>query len=170
MRTGRIWAVGRVGLAVILGGAVVGAIVGGGMGCDEPGYYPNQDPALRKSRTALRADSTQRLYPADASRVKGLAIRSQIGYMARTVDVANLTDQDFANVEVWVNGQYVCYLPKMEKGVLKSIPWDALYDREGKHLPTDGAGVRSFVVNTVELYMDNGGGAKLYDVPVSVAY
>jgi hypothetical protein len=139
-------------------------------GCNEPGYYPNQDPALRKPKPALRADATQRLYPAEASRVKGLAIRAQIGYMARTVDVANLTDQDFANVEIWVNGQYVCYLPKMEKGVLKSIPWDALYDREGKHPPTEGPAARAFVVNTVELYTDMGNGAKLYDVPVSVAY
>lgn len=149
---------------MVFAGAVV---VGLGLltaGCTEkPGYYPNQDPALRKPVVAYRADAAQRIYPTNATRVRGLAARSQIGYMAKTVDVANLSAEDFENVEVWVNGKYVCFLPRIEKGVLKSIPFDALYNREGQHIPKDS---RTFVVETVELYM----GEKLYDLVVQIAY
>lgn len=134
------------------------------LGCESrPGYYPNQDLSLRKPIRTIRADSVQRIYPAEAARVKGIAARSQVGYMAKTVDVANLTDTDWTEVEVWVNETYVCYLPKIEAGVLKSIPWDALYDRDAKTLPKES---HNFVVNTVEVYM----GGKLYEVPVRLAY
>lgn len=133
-------------------------------GCEaRPGLLPNKDASLRRPTAVIRADGAQRIYPSEAPRLKGLAARSQIGYMAKTVEVANLSTDEWENVEVWVNGQYVVYLPRIERGVLKSIPWDALYDREGKHLPKDS---RTFVVNTVEVFM----GGSLYDVPVTVAY
>ena len=142
----------------------VGAMAMALAGChDTPGFYPNQDVALRKPIGNYRMDAARRTYPADAPRVRGLAARSQIGYVVKAVDVANLSDEDWNEVEVWVNKQYVCYLPRMEKGVLKSIPFDALYDGDGHHVPT---GSRTFIVETVEVFF----GGKLYDMPVRVAY
>lgn len=147
----------------MLAGAVVG-LLGSAGGCEEtPGYYPNQDLTLRRPVKEIRADAAQRIYPVDAAKVKNLPVRARIGYMAKTVDVVNLTDTDWTDVEVWVNGQWVCHLPRMEAGVLKSIPWNAFYDREGKSLPRES---QSFVVSQVEVYM----GGKLYAVPITIAY
>lgn len=152
------------GKLVLAAGLVLLAGVGLAGGCTEkPGYYPNRDPALRRPVVSLRADAAGRIYPSEATRVRGLAARSQIGYMAKTVDVVNLSGEDFENVEVWVNGRYVCFLPVIERGVLKSIPYDAMFDREGNAIPKES---RTFVVETVELYM----GGKLYDLVTQIAY
>lgn len=82
--------------------------------------------------------------------------------MAKTVDVANLSTEDWENIEVWVNKEFVVFLPKIEQGTLRSIPFDAMFNRQGQHLPKDS---RTFVVETVEVFM----GGKLYDVKVTVA-
>lgn len=132
-------------------------------GCtNQPGMLPNQDATLRKPVWVIRADAAQRAYPAEATRVRGLVARSQIGYMAKTVEVANLSTEDWENVEIWVNKEFVVFLPKIEKGTLRAVPFDAMFNREGKHIPTDS---RTFVVETVEVFM----GGKLYDVKVTVA-
>jgi hypothetical protein len=133
------------------------------VGCREtPGLLRNQDPVLRQPKTVLRADAARRTYPSEAARVQGLAARSQIGYMAKTVEVANLSDADWDSVEVWVNKQYVVFLPKIEARALRAIPFDAMYDQSGQHLPTES---RTFVVETVEVFM----GGKLYDIKVTVS-
>lgn len=113
-------------------------------GCkDTPGFYPNAEPALRNSVGSYRTDAAQRIYPTEAPRGSNLVARAQIGYVVKAVDVANLSTADWDNVEVWVNKQYVCFLPKMQAGRLKSIPFDALFDRNGQHIPRDS---RTFVV------------------------
>lgn len=150
--------------------AAAGLAAGGWMaagvlavGCAaRPSLLPNVDPALRRTVAELRADAATRSYPADAPRGRGLAARSQIGYMAKRVDVANLSQTDWQNVEVWVNRRYVVFLPRIEAGTLRSIPFTALYDRDGQHLPTDS---RTFVVETVEVLVDG----QLHDLRVTVA-
>lgn len=132
------------------------------LGCEaKPGILPNADPNLRKPIKTIRADGVQRAYPSEAPRAKGLAGRAQVGYMAKNVDVANFGDEDWTDVEIWVNETYVCHLPKIEAGVAKSIPFDALFDREGNHVPN-----RKLIVDTVEVYM----GGKLYDLKVGLPH
>lgn len=132
-------------------------------GCaQKPSLIPNQDPALRRTKAEFRADAATRVYPANAPRGRNLESRSQIGYMAKRVDVANLSQTDWQNVEVWVNQRYVVFLPRIERGTLRSIPFTALFDNQGNHIPTDS---RTFVVETVEVLIDG----QLYDIKVTVA-
>lgn len=141
---------------------VIGLGVAAFVGCkDKPGYYPNRDEYLRKPVSMIRADGSKRIYPSEAPRGRDLVARSQVGYMAKTVDVANLSSEDWGEFEIWVNGQYVVDVPGLKAGELTSVPWDALYDREGKHPPRDS---RTFLVSTVEVYKDG----KLYDVRVMI--
>lgn len=138
---------------ILLGAALV-------IGCaPRPGVVPNSDPALNKPVASYRTAAAQKIYPSEAPRVKNLAARASVGYAAKTVDVANLTAEDWTDLEVWVNGEYVVALPKIDKGTLRSIPWDALFDRNGNHLPTRS---HDFVVRTVEVYM----GGKVYEIPI----
>jgi len=146
-----------VGAALV----ALGAVLAGGC-TDTPGMLRNQDASLRRPTSVIRADAAQRVYPSEAPRVRGLASRSQIGYMAKTVEVANLSTEDWENVEVWVNKQFVVFLPRIEKGTLRAIPFDAMFDRDGRHIPKNS---RTFVVETVEVFM----GGKLHDVKVTVA-
>jgi hypothetical protein len=146
--------------AIVLSGACVAF----GLGCEaRPGFYPNQDPTLREPIKTLRADGSQRLYPSEAPRVKGIAARAQIGYMSKTIDVANLGDEDWKDVEVWVNETYVCFLPIVQHGVLKSIPFNALFDREGNYIPRNSS---TFIVQSVEVYI----GGKLYEVKTQLPH
>lgn len=150
-------------MAGVVVAAATAAVGGAGGGCAaQPSLLPNPDPALRRTVAEFRADAATRSYPAEAPRGRGLEARSQIGYMAKRVDVANLSQQDWQNIEVWVNRRYVVFLPRIERGTLRSIPFTALFDREGNHMPTDS---RTFVVETVEVLLDG----QLYDIKVTVA-
>lgn len=143
-------------------GVAMGVLAAGAACAAKPSLLPNRDPALRRTVAEFRADAATRSYPADAPRGRGLEARSQIGYMAKRVDLANLSQQDWENVEVWVNRQYVVFLPRIERGTLRSIPFTALFDRDGNHMPTNS---RTFVVETVEVLLDG----QLYDIRVTVA-
>src|SRR5262245_42887010 len=80
---------------------------------------PNPDPELRKNSAQLAADAAKRFpYKADAPRGGQASGRAQVGYWADRLEVANLSDGDWTDVEVWVNQKYVCHAPKIEKGKL----------------------------------------------------
>jgi hypothetical protein len=132
-------------------------------GCsDRPSLTPNRDKALRKKSTEFAADSAKRHpYQADAERGGEAVARAQVGYVLDRIDVVNLSDEEWSDVEIWLNERYVVGLPKMEPGNLKTINFKMLFDADGKHFPTnsnDPAGR----VNKVEILRDG----KLYDVPV----
>jgi hypothetical protein len=56
----------------------------------------------------------------------------------------------------------VVFVPVMQPGKLKSIPFQALYDGYGHAFPTDN---RKNLVNKLELYHDG----KMYDVKLQLA-
>ena len=130
------------------------------VGCaGRPQIIPNSDPALRKTSAQFAADAAKRHpYKSDAPRGGQAQARAQVGYSLDVVEIANNSAEDWNDVEVWVNHDYVVYLPKMEHGKLKSIPFQMLFNGEGKSFPTDNSKV---LVNTVEIYRDG----KMWDVP-----
>jgi hypothetical protein len=140
------------------------ALIGLLAGCaGRASILPNPDPALRKTSAQLAADAAKRHpYKADAPRGGQASGRAQIGYWADRLEVANLSDADWTDVEVWVNQKYVCWVPKIEKGKLVVLFFQMIFDDAGNSFPTDNEKTR---IDRVELYV----GGKMYDVKTQLA-
>lgn len=141
-------------LALAAGAALVG--------CDgEPALIPNSDVSLRKSSAMFAADAAKRHYPADAPRGGEAAARADYEPMIKQIDVVNLSDTDWEGVEVWLNGKYVVFLPKMEKEMNKIVNYQMFFDSDGHHFDSDNG---KNPVQKLELVRDG----KLYTVPLQL--
>ncbi len=121
-------------------------------GCNQPTMFANPDPALRKSNKEFAADAATRFpYKANAPHAQEPKARAQVVIDLHRIEVVNFTGRDWTDVEVWVNRQYVCYVPRMENGKLKEIHYPMLYNELGKTFPFDSRIAR---VETIELYHD----------------
>jgi hypothetical protein len=134
------------------------------VGCaGRPQILPNPDKALRKTSAQFAADAAKRFpYKADAPRGGSIAGRAQVGYMVDVLEVTNFSDQDWTDVEVWVNKKYVVSVPKIEKNGLRRFTFQMIFDDAGSSFPTDNNKVR---IETVEIFMDG----KMYDVTKQLA-
>lgn len=139
-------------------------------GCaGRPSLIPNPDKALQKTATEFAADAAKRHpYKADAERGGQALARAEVDYVVDKVRIVNLSDVEWTDVELWVNGTHVVFLPRMEPKVSKTIDFQMLYDDKGQWFPTSNGKLLNrepIVVNKVELYRDG----KLYDVRVGHA-
>lgn len=149
---------------------LIGFVMLGLAGCaGRAELWPNSDPLLRKTSAQFAADAAKRFpYKADAPRGGQALANAEVGYFLDRVDVTNLSNIEWTDVEVWINGSYVVYLPRLEPKTIKSIPFQAIFNDQGQSYPTrEGSwyNPKPLMVNKVELYRDG----KLYDVPVRVA-
>jgi hypothetical protein len=141
---------------IVVAGALLAGMVLGCAGRTE--LIPNSDPALRRKPPEFAADAARRHpYKSDAPRGGEAAARAQIGISADRIEVVNLSDQEWDDVELWVNQDYVVFIPVMKPGKLESVPYQALYNGYGQSLPTDN---RKVPIKKIELYHDG----KMYDV------
>lgn len=133
-------------------------------GCsNRPSLLPNNDHSLRKTSTQFAADAALRHpYKAEAPQGGEAVARAHVGYSLDRVEVVNLSDEDWHEVELWVNEKYVVYLPKMERNQLKSINFQMLFDSKGNSFPLDN---RQTMVEKLDAYR----GGKLYAIPVRLA-
>jgi hypothetical protein len=120
---------------------------------------PNSDKSLRKTSAQFAADAAKRTYKADAPRGGTAEARAQVGYMLHRLEIVDLSNADWSNVEVWVNKKYVVFLPQMEKNVLKVIPFQMLFDDSGNSFPLGQH------IDNVEIFQDG----KMYDVTTKLA-
>ena len=140
-----------------------------GFGCDgRASLIPNKDESLRKTSTAFAADAAQRTYPADAPKGGDAVGRVEVSYGIKAMELANLSEEDWNNVEVWVNHEYVVFVPLIPKkkdgeGV-RHLNFQMLYNKKGEHLPI-GLINSSIRVDKVEILRDG----KLYNVPFQLA-
>src|SRR3954447_14119772 len=121
--------------------------------------FPNSEKALRKTAAEFAADAAKRFpYKADAPRGGIATGRAQVGYSLNKLEIENLGDEDWDDVEVWVNKSYVVSLPKLKArpGKIPAIPFQALFNDEGHSFPTDNSVTR---VSLVEVYRDG----KMYE-------
>lgn len=133
------------------------SLAAGCTGDGRPTILPNSDPALRKTSTELAADSAKRSYEYNAPKEPQQIARAQYNIMDRCFDVANLSDSDWQNVEVWVNQKYVVYVPAFTKYSGERLNFELFYDQDGHHFATDhGANP----VQCLQIYRDG----KMYDV------
>lgn len=144
---------------------ILGAMLVGCAGRTE--LLPNKDPALRKTPAEFAADAAKRHpYPANAARGGTAMARAEAGYVVDELSIVNTSDTPWTEVEVWVNGQYVVFLPQIESRLLKKLQFRALYNDQGQHFPVSNGEFfnrKPVLVEKVEIFRDG----KLYDVPVS---
>jgi hypothetical protein len=134
------------------------------LGCaGRASFLPNPDPQLRKSSAQFAADAAKRHpYKSDAPRGGEAPSRAQVGYVLDRLEVVNLSDDDWKDVEVWVNQQYVVSIPDMQPGSLKQFNFQMLYDEKGNSFTTDNTETR---IKSVELYHDG----RMCSVPLQLA-
>ena len=158
------WSTGAAGLGLfgicllLLAGAV-----GGCADADRPtSLVPNSDPALRKTKREFSADALKRHpYHADAPRAGKAHGGATVDYDLNTLQVANFTPEDWKNVEVWVNGQWVVFVPLVPGNAAsaKTIDFTMLYDQMARPFPAENT-TKETMVRKVEIYKDG----KMYEL------
>jgi hypothetical protein len=123
---------------------------------------PNPDLALRKPHAAFAADAAKRQYEAQAPRALDEDFRADYALMMRQVDLANISDRDCSNVEVWINGQYVVFCPTFQGKTDKTLRFAMFYDHNGHAFDTDGG---KNPIERLQVYRDG----MMYDVVNHVA-
>jgi hypothetical protein len=147
---------------------LITAAIGMGLlgGCaGRPSLLPNSDPNLRRTSAQFAADAAKRHpFKADAPSGGDALANAQYDLTFATVQILNYSDDDWNDVEVWVNKKYVVFIPLIEKGksLVKTIPFQMLYDDSGNYFWTDGG---KNPIQTVDIYRNG----KMYSVPVKMA-
>jgi len=131
------------------------------LACDSMYVFSNQDVALRKSATQFAADAAKRHYEADALTTEPCGARAQYDLTVHQLYLTNLTDSDWSDVEIWVNHQYVVYLPHFEGRTDKEINFWMFYDQSGNRFNTQGG---RNPLQSVEIYRDG----KMFSVPFTM--
>jgi hypothetical protein len=147
---------------------VIIAVAGLGLlaGCaGRPSLFPNSDPALQKTSAEFAADAAKRQpYKADAPRGGEAMGRAEYDLTFGHLQILNTSEEDWDNIEVWVNQKYVCAIPKIEKGKerVKTFTFQMLYDADGHYFWTNGG---KNPVQQVEMYRNG----KMYTIPTFMA-
>ena len=131
-------------------------------GCqDTVSMIPNPDPELQKTRTEFARDAIARQYNADAPRGGKIKGGATVDYSDNVLHVANFTSEDWKDVEVWVNGQWVVFVPSIPKNAETSrrLNFEMMYDRMGRHFPIDNTDEET-MVKKVEIFRDG----KMYEL------
>jgi hypothetical protein len=97
-------------------------VVAGGMGCSgRVAVMPNSDKSLRRTPAQFAAESAKRSYPADLPDAGKANARAQVAYEVDQIQVINLSEEDWNDVELWVNHKYVVHLPLVESSCCTTI-------------------------------------------------
>jgi hypothetical protein len=147
-------------MASVCGGllTVTGILATSGCtGDGRPTIIPNSDSSLRKSSTEFAADAARRSYEFNAPRSHDAIARAQYNVMERQFELANLSNSDWQNIEVWVNQKYVVNVPQFDRNTGKTLSFELFYDADGHHFETDHG---SNPVKSLQIYQ----GGKMYDV------
>ena len=152
----------RTGLAAAALFCIAVLLLTGSIGCaDRVALIPNSDPGLRKGKSEFAADAKKRTYPADAPKGGTLNGRAAYDYEANTLTVANFGPDAWTGVELWVNGRYVVFVPKVESmaQTSKTLNFEMLYYAAGKSFPTDNVNADS-MIQKIQVLREG----KLYDL------
>ena len=148
--------------------AAAACLVGALSGCaGRPSLIPNSDPSLRKTSAQFASDAAKR-HPFNASLPSGgnAQGRAQVGYGLDTVEIVNLSGEDWQNVELWANRNYVVFIPRVRAGSgrVTTINFQMMYDANGKSFPTNNSRPEN-MVRQLEMVRDG----TLYTIPFKQA-
>jgi hypothetical protein len=149
-------------IACFLGVVACGLLAG----CEgRPALMPNSDPAMNRTSTQFAADAARRFpYPQSGPRGKTAAGRAEIDLMLTRLQILNSSDEDWNEVDIWVNQSYVCHVPSIPKGKQKveTVEFTMLYNMSGHYFTTDGG---KTPITLVEMRKDG----KLCQIPLVLA-
>ncbi len=137
------------------------------VGCEgRPSLFPNSDSNLRKTSTEFAADAAKRFpYPGDTATKGGeISGRAEVDPMLAQIQILNSSDDDWKDIDVWVNKSHVCHVPLIPKGKEKveTVTFSMLYDEHGNYFSTSNG---KNPINRVEIVRDG----RIYTVPVRLA-
>ena len=135
-------------------------------GCEgRPSLFPNSDSALNKTSTQFAADAARRFpYPVTAPHPGDAQGRASLDHMFAQLQILNSDNEDWSNIDVWVNKTYVCHIPRIPKGKEKveTLNYGMLYDQKGRSFDSDGG---KNPMKQVEIFRDG----KVFNVPLVLA-
>ena len=135
-------------------------------GCEgQPSLFPNSDPALRKTSTQFAADAAKRFpYPAGADRAGQAQGRAEVDLTFAQLQILNYSEEDWKDIDIWINRGYVCHVPLIAKGKQKveTLNFQMIFNSEGHHFDTDGG---KNPMKQVEMVKDG----KVYQIPLALA-
>jgi len=120
------------------------------LGSSEGRPAPAASNDLRKTSVAFAADAAKRSYPETAPRGAEAQAQASVDHgLANRVEVINLSDENWSNVELWVNGKYVVFIPNWPSRRMEQVNFQMLYDRDGGSFPVDNKNIR---VDRIEIF------------------
>ena len=156
--------VSRSRFLLCVGALAAGAALAGCSG--RASILPNPDPALRKTSTEFAADAAKCFpYKSDAPSGGKANARAEVDYDLKAIHLSNLSDEDWSDVQVWVDGKYVVHLERLPKSTAtkpsyENLNFQLLFNDKGDHYPTFGSHIKK-----IEIYRDG----KMYDVTPRLA-
>jgi hypothetical protein len=133
-----------------------------GFGCSgRVAMLPNSDKALRRTPAQFAAEAAKKTYRSDLPDGGTAEAKAQVAYDTDQIQLLNLSDEDWTDVELWANRKYVVHLSRIEAGKkrVKTITFLMLYDDQGNPFPSDN---RKQMIDKLEMVRDG----KLYQVPM----
>jgi len=122
---------------------------------------PNSDEALRKKPAEFAADAVKR-FPYPAGKATLVTGKADVDVMRDIVQLCNLSNEPWMDIDVWVNGGYVVHVPKIESnGGIRTLDFQMMFNEKGQSFPTDND---KYPVKSVEIFKDG----KLYKVQIVV--
>ena len=143
----------------------ISAALFGMVGCaGRVSLLPNSDRSLRQTPAQFAAQAAKRSYPLDLPDGGVIEGRAQVAYDSNYIQLINLSGEDWADVELWVNRKYVVHVPRIEAGTarVKSLTFMMLYDDQGNPFPSDN---RKQMIDSLEIVKDG----KRYGIPLKLA-
>lgn len=117
--------------------AAVAALLLAGCQVNSTNAVPNPDRNLRKKPEQFKADASKRAYPGAAT-TQPSPFRGEVDYQLDVINIVNLSETDWTDVEVWANGQYVCFVPTFPAKMQRGIAFRILFSPEGQRPPLSG--------------------------------
>lgn len=102
---------------------------------------PNPDPALRHTRGEFAADAaTRQPFKAALPSAGDARGRAMVDYGNYTVQIVNISDEDWNNVEIWVNRKYVVFVPLIPRQSPQTtkLNFHMFFDGEANSFPAGG--------------------------------
>lgn len=149
-------------LACCLGTVIFASLAG----CEgRPGLLPNSDPALNKTSTQFAADAGRRFpYPSSLPHPGTADGRAEVDVMLTRLQILNSSDEDWKDIEIWVNQSYVCHIPNIPKGKqrVETVGFEMLFNVNGDYFTTNGG---KNPITLVEMRRNG----KVYQLPIVLA-
>ena len=157
----------KAGLKSVVAAGIAVMLACAGCGSQIP-LLPNSDPALRKRPADFASDAALRHpFKQDAPSGGEAQGRAAVNYTMKWLEVVNLSDEDWDDAEIWLNRQFVVYVPRIAKNgpTVTTLNFWMFYDEKGNSFPNDNASGAESLIHQLEMYRHG----KVYSLKLQLA-